>query len=121
MQNYHQLDVWQRGMDLAVKVYEFSAQLPDAERYNLVEQLRRAAVSVPLNVAEGAGCATTTEFTRFLGYSYRSLKEVVTCLELTRRLYPRLPPASIDALIDDGDQIARMSYGLIQRLKTPGH
>ncbi len=120
MQDYHQLDIWQRAMAFAVQIYEFSAALPDAERFGLTTQLRRAATSVPLNIAEGSGCSTNREFTRFLGYAYRSMKEVITGLELCERLYPSLPagPQSVVALIDEGNQIARMTHTLLQRL-TP--
>jgi four helix bundle protein len=69
-------------MAYAVGVYEVTAALPDVERYNLASQLRKAATSVPLNIAEGSGCATSVEFAKFLGYAYRSLKEVVTGLEV---------------------------------------
>jgi four helix bundle protein len=117
MQDYHQLEVWQRAMDYAVRVYEFSASLPDGERYNFTSQLRRAATSVPLNIAEGAGCATPVEFARFLGYAYRSLKEVVTALELARRLHPGLPAQVVTDLIEEGNQISRMSYTLLQRIR----
>lgn len=65
MQDYHQLDIWHRAMDYTVKIYAFSAQLPADERFNLVAQLRKAAISVPLNIAEGCGCATNPEFARF--------------------------------------------------------
>ena len=65
-QDYHQLEIWNRAMDYTVKVYEFTAQLPAEEKYNLVSQLRRAAASVPLNIAEGSASATHTEFSRFL-------------------------------------------------------
>ncbi len=82
MQDYHQLDIWHRAMDYAVQVYAFSAELPPDERYNLVAQLRKAAVSVPMNIAEGAGCPTNREFARFVSYAYRSLKEIATCFEL---------------------------------------
>ncbi len=116
MQDHHQLDVWQRSMDFAVKIYVFSTQLPDDERYNLVSQLRRAVTSVPLNVAEGAGSATRGDFARFLGYAYRSLKEVETGLELCERLYRAVPPPPIAELVAEGDRIARMTYGLIERL-----
>jgi hypothetical protein len=54
MQDYHQLDIWQRGIDYTVDIYRFSADLPGDERYNLTLQLRKAATSVPLNIAEGA-------------------------------------------------------------------
>ena len=52
---YHQLESWQRGMDFAVRIYEVSADLPEEERFNLTSQMRRAATSVPLNIAEGSG------------------------------------------------------------------
>jgi four helix bundle protein len=117
MQDYHRLDVWQRAMDYAVAVYEWSANLPGDERFNLAGQLRRAATSVPLNIAEGCGCATRAEFARFLGYAYRSLKEVVTALELCERLYPSLPAPPNMGLRAEGDEIARMVYGLMRRLE----
>jgi four helix bundle protein len=119
MQDYRQLDIWKRSMDFAVRVYEFTARLPADERYNLVSQLRRAATSVPLNIAEGCGCATGGEFARFLSYSYRSLKELATCLELCHRLQPALSESAVAALIDEADQVARMVYALRQRLGRP--
>jgi four helix bundle protein len=119
MQDYHQLDIWHRAMAYAVEIYRLSAQFPDTERYNLTVQLRRAATSVPLNIAEGSGCQTNGEFARFLSYSYRSLKEVVTCLELCQRLYPALATQSLGILIDEGNQISRMTRTLMQRLSTP--
>lgn len=119
MQDYHNLDIWQRGMTFAVDLYRLSAQWPEEERYNLTGQLRRAAVSVPLNVAEGSGSATNPEFVRFLGYTYRSLKEIMTCLELSLRLFPTLPSGPTRMLIDEGDQIARMTSSLIDRLGPP--
>jgi four helix bundle protein len=118
MQDHHQLDIWQRAMTYTVQIYEFSAQLPDTERYNLTAQLRKAATSVPLNVAEGSGCTTNGEFGRFLGYAYRSLKEAITALELCQRLYPSLPAQPITGLIDEGNQISRMTHTLMQRLAT---
>ena len=106
-------------MDYAVKIYEFSAaHLPADERFNLASQFKRAAVSVPLNIAEGCGCSSDNEFARFLGYAYRSLKEVVTCLELSERLHP-IPAGAAAPLIDEGDQISRMTYTLMRRL-SPG-
>lgn len=88
MQDYHQLDIWNRAMDYCVAIYELTARLPAEEKYNLASQLRRAVTSVPLNIAEGCGAASPAEFSRFLSYAYRSLKEVITALELCQRLYP---------------------------------
>ena len=119
MQDYHQLEIWQRAMDYTVEIYRFVAQLSDSERYNLTSQLRKAATSVPLNIAEGAGCGGQSEFARFLSYSYRSLKEVVTSLELCARLYPSVSPQAVAKLVDEGNQIARMTHSLISHLGLP--
>jgi len=105
-------------MDYAVKIYEFAADLPAEERFNLASQFRRAAVSVPLNIAEGCGCSTDAEFARFIGYAYRSLKEIVTCVELSERLHS-IPQKASAALIDEGNQIARMTHTFMQRLAPP--
>lgn len=115
MQDYHKLDVWNRAMDYTAAIYRFSAQLPGDERFNLVAQIRKAAISVPLNIAEGSGCTTDADFARFVGYGYRSLKEVVTCLELCERL-EIAASSSVAPLIDEGNQISRMAYSFMQRL-----
>lgn len=120
MQDYHRLEIWRRAMDFTVEIYRLSADLPDAERYNLTAQVRRAATSVPLNIAEGAGCTTDAEFARFLGYAYRSLKEVVTCLELCQRLYPSLSAEALRRLIEEGNHVSRMMHGFMRRLASPG-
>ena len=120
MQDYHQLDSWHRAMDYAVAVYEFVATLPEQEKYNLASQLRRAVTLAPLNIAEGCGAASNTEFGRFLGFAYRSLKEAVTALELCQRLYPSLPRDRILFLIEEGNQISKMIYALIQKV-DPGN
>jgi four helix bundle protein len=119
MQDYHQLEIWTRAMDYAVAVYEFAASLPEQEKYNLASQLRRAVASAPLNIAEGCGTATNAEFGRFLSYAYRSLKEVITALELCERLYPLLPQARMKSLIEEGNQISKMTYALMQKV-DPG-
>ena len=123
MQDYHQLEIWERAMDYAVAVYQFVACLPQEEKYNLASQLRRAVTSAPLNIAERCGAASNAEFARILSFAYRSLKEVVTTLELCERLYPTLPRHGTESLMEEGDQISRMIYAFMQkvvpdRLKT---
>ena len=119
MQDYHQLEIWQRGMAVTVEIYRFITMLPDAERYNLASQSRKAATSVPLNIVEGAGCAGSNEFAKFLGYAYRSTKEIMTALELCQRLYPAVGADTVPAVIAEGDRIAPMTHGLIVRLAQP--
>ncbi len=120
MQDYHQLEIWNRAMDYAVAVYKFVTTLPEQEKYNLSSQLRRAVTSAPLNIAEGCGAASNTEFSRFLGIAYRSLNEAVTALELGERLYPSLPRDRTQRLIEEGNQISKMTYALIQKI-DPGN
>jgi len=108
MHDYHSLDVWNRAMDYAVSVYKLAGELPHEEKYNLAHQLRKAVTSAPLNMAEGCGSASNTEFARFLSYAYRSVKEVVTTLELCERLFPSLSHERTQALIDEGSQISRI-------------
>ena len=79
-------DVWKAAMDLAVDVYRATDQLPGTERYGLAAQLNRAAVSVPSNIAEGAGRDTIRDKRRFLVDARGSLNEVATQIELCRRL-----------------------------------
>src|SRR5215510_10176413 len=116
MQDCHQLDSWNRAMDYAVAVYKLAGTLPQEEKYNLASQLRRAVSSVPLNIAEGCGTASNPEFARFLSYAYRSLKEVVTALELCKRLFPSMQRERTQALIDEGNQISRMTYNLMRKI-----
>jgi four helix bundle protein len=79
------LEVWQLSMDLAVRIYDVTGGLPESERFGLTSQLRRAAVSVPSNIAEGHGRGPGRANASFLRVSKGSLNEVETLLELARR------------------------------------
>lgn len=82
---FENLRVWQRAMDLNEKIFLVSKDFPPDERYNLISQIRRAADSVALNIAEGSTSQTNAEFNRFLGYSLRSIVEVVCALFIAKR------------------------------------
>jgi four helix bundle protein len=102
-------------MDLVVRVYELTRDFPKAELFGLTSQLRRAAVSIALNIAEGAGCESDLEFARFLDISLRSTYETVTALQISARLkYCEQEVAN--QLIADSEEIARMITGLIRKL-----
>lgn len=110
---YRELKVWQRAMDFVVDVYALTARFTDAERYGLTSQLRRAATSIPLNIAEGAGNTSDAEFHRFLRIALRSAYETSTAIEIARRL-GYCTPDEASRLLDEGDHIAAMLYRLIQ-------
>lgn len=77
---FEKLIIWQRSMELGENVNTLSSEFPPKEIYNLSSQIRRAADSVALNIAEGSIVQSAPEYKKFLGYSIRSLAEVVTCL-----------------------------------------
>jgi four helix bundle protein len=86
VRHYQELVAWQRAMDMVVGVYRVTKQFPREEIYGLTSQLRRAAVSVPSNIAEGQGRWGTGEFIQFLGIAHGSLQEAETQLLIAVRL-----------------------------------
>ena len=85
-QDFHDLTVWQRAIDLTVCIYKLTQRFPKEEMYGLVSQLRRASVSVASNIAEGRGRLNPAEFRQFLGIALGSTFEVQTQLIVARRL-----------------------------------
>ena len=86
VKSYQELIAWQKAMDLVEDVYRASKSFPKEETYALTSQIRRAAVSVPLNIAEGQGRRTTSDFLRHLSIAYGSLCEVETQILIAVRL-----------------------------------
>lgn len=82
---FEKLEVWQRALEVADAAEFICRELPTHERFNLADQMRRAATSVALNIAEGSIGQSDAEQGRFLGYAQRSLVETVACLHLIRR------------------------------------
>ena len=82
---FEKLEVWRLSLDYSDQAEELAGQLPKKERFNLADQMRRAAPSVSLNIAEGSTGQTDAEQARFLGMALRSLIETVACLHLVRR------------------------------------
>jgi four helix bundle protein len=86
IRNYRDLGVWQNGMDIALAVYKVAKTFPDDERFGLTSQLRRAAASVPANIAEGHARSSTKDYLRHVSIAIGSLAEVATFVELAGRL-----------------------------------
>ena len=81
-----ELQVWKRSMELVEEVYRLTATLPQSEKYGIISQMNRAAISIPSNIAEGAGRNTLKEYLRFLHIATGSASELETLLQLTKRL-----------------------------------
>jgi four helix bundle protein len=83
---HKKLDAWKLSMDLVVDIYQATDSFPSQEKYSLIDQIRRAAISIPSNIAEGAARQTKKEFTNYLHIAQGSLSELDTQIELARRL-----------------------------------
>lgn len=77
---FEKLTIWQDSMDFGEKIFKISINFPKEETFNLTSQIRRASDSIALNISEGSILQSNLEFKRFLGFSIRSLAEVITCL-----------------------------------------
>jgi four helix bundle protein len=115
IQSYRDLEVWQKAMDLVTKVYEITKFFPESERFGLTTQLRRAAVSIPSNIAEGQGRRTTNEFLSFLSIARGSLMEVQTQVEIAARLSFVTTEFAV-TIEEQSATIGRLLNGLIRSL-----
>ena len=113
--NYQDLIAWQKSMDLVEMVYQTTGQFLKEELYGLTNQLRRAAVSVPSNIAEGQGRRSANDFGRFLAIAYGSLCEAETQVLIAQRL-GYLNDAQTDTLISIAGEVGRLINGLINSL-----
>jgi four helix bundle protein len=112
--DYRDLEVWQRAMELCESVYALLRRFPAEEKYALCDQLRRAVVSIPSNIAEGNGRASKTEYARFLAIARGSLFEVRTQLELSERLgYVKVSEETW--MLIEG--MSKMLYSLMSKLR----
>lgn len=111
MRGYRDLETWQNAMELVKGVYVATRHFPKDELYGLTSQLRRAAVSIPSNIAEGCGRNSRNELRHFLGQARGSLAEVETQLELARSL-GYLDSVAATALLSKAAQLGRMLTGL---------
>jgi four helix bundle protein len=117
--DYRDLIAWQKGMDLVEHVYRATVTFPKEEMYGLKSQMRRAAVSIPSNIAEGQGRRTTNEeFNRFLQIALGSLCELETQLELTVRLNILSDRATATSLRKSAEEVGRLINGLVNSRKN---
>jgi four helix bundle protein len=115
--SYRELAVWQKAMDLAGEVYRLTASFPADERFRLIDQLTRAAVSVPANVAEGSGRGTPRDNAGFISIAKGSANEVETYLLLSIRL-GYVDKADASPALHLVDEVSRMLTMLRRRLRS---
>jgi four helix bundle protein len=111
MKGHRDLQVWQKSMHFVTDIYRETATFPRSEVYGLTNQVRRAAVSVPSNIAEGCGRSSKKEFAHFLCNARGSLLEVETQLEIAKNL-GYLPEKNASELLSRTNEIGRMLNGL---------
>jgi four helix bundle protein len=108
---HKKLNVWRQGMDLVCDVYRVTASLPTEEKYGLTSQMRRSAVSIVSNIAEGAARQSSAEYVQFLCMSLGSASELDTQLEVCERL-GFVPSLAVQPLRKSLDEVGRMLIGL---------
>jgi len=115
MHNLKELKIWNKAIDLTVEVYKATATFPSDERFGLTSQSRRSAVSIPSNIAEGAGRNSNKEFSNFLGIANGSSYELQTQLVIANRL-SLLDDDTLNALLKEIDELQKMNYSFQQVL-----
>ena len=118
MHQFEKLKIWQKAMDIAEKIYTISAELPNDEKFNLIHQIKKCAVSIPSNIAEGSGRNSKNEFVHFLGIANGSSFELITQLILLKRLN-LVEEEKVTTIINDLVEVCNMSYSLQKSLRQP--
>jgi four helix bundle protein len=116
VQSFRDLEVWKRSIQMTVSIYRLTQGFPKEEIYGLTSQMRRAAVSVPSNIAEGHGRLNKGEYRQFLGIARGSNFELQTQLEIARAL-----GKSDSKLLDETEglshEVGKMIFGILERIK----
>jgi four helix bundle protein len=116
IESFKQLTVWQKSIELVKEAYLLTAQLPREEIYGLTSQMRRSAISIPSNIAEGKKRNTKNDFLQFLRIADGSAAELETQIILVKDLYPVCKTEKAESLLNE---VQRMLITIIKKLETP--
>jgi len=116
IKTFRDLKVWQKGMTLVNRIYNATNYFPEHEKYSLMSQLRRSAISIPSNIAEGYGRKSTGDYARFLNIAIASLYEVQTQIEIALN-QDYMKKEWFDILYEDSREIERMLSGMIRKAR----
>ena len=115
MHRFEELKIWQKAMDVTESCYRMTDNFPIEEKYGLTSQIRRSSVSIPSNIAEGAGRNTKGEFRQFLGIANGSSYELLTQLYLSKRL-DLITKEKVEPIINEVIEVTKMNYSLQKTL-----
>jgi len=107
--------VWQKSLSLIKNIHQITSRIPRNEIFDMTSQMRRCAISIPCNIAEGFGRHSTRDYIRFLRISMGSIFEMITLIEISRSL-ELIQITNYDTLIDQVNEIEKMLHGLIKSL-----
>lgn len=116
MSNFRSLMIWQKSITLTTKIYNSTKKFPKEEQFRITSQIRRSAVSIPSNIAEGFGRDSNKEYVRFLNISIGSLFELQTQLEISKNI-EYLTEEEYTILYDDSREVERMLVSFISKIK----
>jgi four helix bundle protein len=119
MKSHKDLDVWKRSVSLVTFIYEVTQPFPKEEIYGLTNQIRRAAISIPSNISEGAGRKHSKEFIQFLYFSLGSLSELETQIIIGENLR-YISSEKSEKIQNELDEIRKMILGLVRHLNSKG-
>lgn len=112
------LDVWKQSIDLVLKIYKICNEIPNDEKFGLIAQIKRSVISIPSNIAEGAGRSSTKEFVRFLDIANGSLSELETQLIIVSKLeFAKSEEVLEEEIIVIRKMIYKLKQSLIKKLK----
>ncbi len=114
MHDFKKLVIWQKAMKIVKSIYLITRDFPSEEKFGLISQIRRSAVSIPSNISEGAGRNTNGEFKNFLGIANGSLNELITQLILSKEL-ELVEDEKIQPIIKDLIEVQKINYSLIRK------
>lgn len=117
MNNYKELKVWQKSMELAEEVYKITSNFPNDEKFGLISQIRRSAISIPSNIAEGAGRNSKKEFRNFLGIANGSSNELNTQLLLSIKI-GFVQENNLELALSLMNEVQKMLFSLINKFSN---
>lgn len=116
MHKYKELIIWKKAINLVTEIYLITGLYPDKERFNLISQINRAAVSIPSNIAEGAGRNSDKEFVQFLAIAHASSYELETQLIVSNNL-GYVKQENLNKLLESIEELQKMNFALQQKFK----